>query len=262
MTILLKNNVFLKAAIIVYSVDLPWILVRERELFSKDTEGIYPRNPYHHGNGSSSKIQRYRKKECWKLAEFQRDKTASKNQFSPGHSISDSVSKLMVKCSKLNLILQELYEHMNSSLGGTSLEGSQVYLGKSLFLQVRRNALFSFCLACWLHVKLHDQSYISIWYLNSPTKIQKHYCIKHISAFQNNNGSFSFPYVNADRSVPCHNTGRAREREICLVVSFYSKIFQVGVLCYFHNQEHPLVCQALSKSHFPNYFLKRIMITS
>lgn len=29
MTILLKNNVFLKAAIIVYSVDLSWILVRE-----------------------------------------------------------------------------------------------------------------------------------------------------------------------------------------------------------------------------------------
>uniref|UniRef100_A0A8C2N977 UDENN domain-containing protein n=1 Tax=Capra hircus TaxID=9925 RepID=A0A8C2N977_CAPHI len=44
-------------------------------------------------------------------------------------------------------ILKELYEHMNSSLGGTSLEGSQVYLGKSLFLQVRRNALFSSCLA-------------------------------------------------------------------------------------------------------------------
>ena len=41
MTILLKNNVFLKAAIIVYSMDLPWILVRERQLFSKDTEGIY-----------------------------------------------------------------------------------------------------------------------------------------------------------------------------------------------------------------------------
>lgn len=56
MTILLKNNVFLKAAIIVYSVGLSWILVRERELFSKDVEGIYPRNPYHHGNGSSSKM--------------------------------------------------------------------------------------------------------------------------------------------------------------------------------------------------------------
>lgn len=37
--------------------------------------------------------------------QFQRDKTASNNQFSPGHPISDSVSKLMVKCSKLNLIL-------------------------------------------------------------------------------------------------------------------------------------------------------------
>uniref|UniRef100_A0A452ER26 AVL9 cell migration associated n=1 Tax=Capra hircus TaxID=9925 RepID=A0A452ER26_CAPHI len=41
-------------------------------------------------------------------------------------------------------ILKELYEHMNSSLGGTSLEGSQVYLGKSLFLQVRRNVLILF----------------------------------------------------------------------------------------------------------------------
>uniref|UniRef100_A0A8C6YJE5 AVL9 cell migration associated n=1 Tax=Nothoprocta perdicaria TaxID=30464 RepID=A0A8C6YJE5_NOTPE len=32
-------------------------------------------------------------------------------------------------------ILKELYEHMNSSLGGTSLEGSQVYLGKRPFVQ-------------------------------------------------------------------------------------------------------------------------------
>lgn len=32
MTILLKNNVFLKAAIIVYSMDLPWILVRDSYL--------------------------------------------------------------------------------------------------------------------------------------------------------------------------------------------------------------------------------------
>lgn len=30
-------------------------------------------------------------------------------------------------------ILKELYEHMNSSLGGTSLEGSQVYLGSLLY---------------------------------------------------------------------------------------------------------------------------------
>jgi len=33
----------------------------------------------------------------------------------------------------LSVILQELYDHMNSSLGGTLLEGSQVYLGKWLF---------------------------------------------------------------------------------------------------------------------------------
>ncbi|XP_045420530.1 late secretory pathway protein AVL9 homolog isoform X3 [Lemur catta] len=42
-------------------------------------------------------------------------------------------------------ILKELYEHMNSSLGGTSLEGSQVYLGLSprdLVLHFRHKVLF------------------------------------------------------------------------------------------------------------------------
>ncbi|KAH0627198.1 hypothetical protein JD844_002672 [Phrynosoma platyrhinos] len=42
-------------------------------------------------------------------------------------------------------ILKELYEHMNSSLGGSSLEGSQVYLGLSprdLVLQFRHKVLF------------------------------------------------------------------------------------------------------------------------
>lgn len=54
MTILLKNNVLSGCHYYIYSMDLPWILVRE--LFSKGVEGIYPRNPYPHGNGSSSKI--------------------------------------------------------------------------------------------------------------------------------------------------------------------------------------------------------------
>uniref|UniRef100_A0A8D2JAQ8 AVL9 cell migration associated n=1 Tax=Varanus komodoensis TaxID=61221 RepID=A0A8D2JAQ8_VARKO len=42
-------------------------------------------------------------------------------------------------------ILKELYEHMNSSLGGSSLEGSQVYLGLSprdLVLHFRHKVLF------------------------------------------------------------------------------------------------------------------------
>uniref|UniRef100_A0A7N4PV42 AVL9 cell migration associated n=1 Tax=Sarcophilus harrisii TaxID=9305 RepID=A0A7N4PV42_SARHA len=42
-------------------------------------------------------------------------------------------------------ILKELYEHMNSSLGGASIEGSQVYLGLSprdLVLQFRHKVLF------------------------------------------------------------------------------------------------------------------------
>ncbi|XP_029416716.1 late secretory pathway protein AVL9 homolog isoform X2 [Nannospalax galili] len=42
-------------------------------------------------------------------------------------------------------ILKELYEHMNGSLGGTSLEGSQVYLGLSprdLVLHFRHKVLF------------------------------------------------------------------------------------------------------------------------
>nr|XP_058930628.1 late secretory pathway protein AVL9 homolog isoform X2 [Kogia breviceps] len=44
-------------------------------------------------------------------------------------------------------ILKELYEHMNSSLGGTSLEGSQVYLGLSprdLVLHFRHKVLILF----------------------------------------------------------------------------------------------------------------------
>ncbi|XP_050793955.1 late secretory pathway protein AVL9 homolog [Gopherus flavomarginatus] len=44
-------------------------------------------------------------------------------------------------------ILKELYEHMNSSLGGTTLEGSQVYLGLSprdLVLQFRHKILILF----------------------------------------------------------------------------------------------------------------------
>ncbi|XP_027625264.1 late secretory pathway protein AVL9 homolog isoform X2 [Tupaia chinensis] len=44
-------------------------------------------------------------------------------------------------------ILKELYEHMNSSLGGTSLEGSQVYLGLSprdLVLHFRHKILILF----------------------------------------------------------------------------------------------------------------------
>nr|XP_020666929.1 late secretory pathway protein AVL9 homolog [Pogona vitticeps]XP_020666930.1 late secretory pathway protein AVL9 homolog [Pogona vitticeps] len=44
-------------------------------------------------------------------------------------------------------ILKELYEHMNSSLGGNSLEGSQVYLGLSprdLVLQFRHKVLILF----------------------------------------------------------------------------------------------------------------------
>uniref|UniRef100_A0A0F7ZDR1 Late secretory pathway protein AVL9 n=2 Tax=Crotalus TaxID=8728 RepID=A0A0F7ZDR1_CROAD len=44
-------------------------------------------------------------------------------------------------------ILKELYEHMNSSLGGSSLEGSQVYLGLSprdLVLQFRHKVLIIF----------------------------------------------------------------------------------------------------------------------
>ncbi|XP_063160139.1 late secretory pathway protein AVL9 homolog [Candoia aspera] len=44
-------------------------------------------------------------------------------------------------------ILKELYEHMNSSLGGSSLEGSQVYLGLSprdLVLQFRHKVLILF----------------------------------------------------------------------------------------------------------------------
>ncbi|KAM5203837.1 late secretory pathway protein AVL9 homolog isoform 3-T3 [Hipposideros larvatus] len=44
-------------------------------------------------------------------------------------------------------ILKELYEHMNSSLGGTSLEGSQVYLGLSprdLVLHFRNKVLILF----------------------------------------------------------------------------------------------------------------------
>ncbi|XP_038615518.1 LOW QUALITY PROTEIN: late secretory pathway protein AVL9 homolog [Tachyglossus aculeatus] len=44
-------------------------------------------------------------------------------------------------------ILKELYEHMNRSLGGTSLEGSQVYLGLSprdLVLQFRHKVLILF----------------------------------------------------------------------------------------------------------------------
>ncbi|XP_019393834.1 PREDICTED: late secretory pathway protein AVL9 homolog [Crocodylus porosus] len=44
-------------------------------------------------------------------------------------------------------ILKELYEHMNSSLGGTTLEGSQVYLGLSprdLVLQFRHKVLILF----------------------------------------------------------------------------------------------------------------------
>ncbi|MBN3313115.1 AVL9 protein, partial [Atractosteus spatula] len=44
-------------------------------------------------------------------------------------------------------ILKELYEHMNGSLGGTALEGSQVYLGLSprdLILQFRHKVLILF----------------------------------------------------------------------------------------------------------------------
>uniref|UniRef100_A0A8C0JVG0 AVL9 cell migration associated n=1 Tax=Canis lupus dingo TaxID=286419 RepID=A0A8C0JVG0_CANLU len=41
-------------------------------------------------------------------------------------------------------ILKELYEHMNSSLGGTSLEGSQVYLGKRLPLFRMEYAVLTF----------------------------------------------------------------------------------------------------------------------
>lgn len=58
---------------------------------------------------------------------------------------------------------------MNSSLGGTSLEGSQVYLGKSLFYKSEEMPSFLFVWHAELHVKLHDRNYVSIWDLNSPT---------------------------------------------------------------------------------------------
>uniref|UniRef100_A0A8D0G5K7 AVL9 cell migration associated n=1 Tax=Sphenodon punctatus TaxID=8508 RepID=A0A8D0G5K7_SPHPU len=50
-------------------------------------------------------------------------------------------------------ILKELYEHMNSSLGGTTLEGSQVYLGLSprdLVLHFRHKVcIFFMRICCW-----------------------------------------------------------------------------------------------------------------
>lgn len=48
-------------------------------------------------------------------------------------TINDLVFFLSIFCVLLFILLQELYDHMNSSLGGTLLEGSQVYLGKWLF---------------------------------------------------------------------------------------------------------------------------------
>lgn len=57
---------------------------------------------------------------------------------------------------------------MNSSLGGTSLEGSQVYLGKQPFFKSQVPS-FLFVWHTELHVKLHDRNYISIQDLNPST---------------------------------------------------------------------------------------------
>ena len=89
--------------------------------------------------------------------------------------------------------------------------------GKSLFYKSEEMPSFLFVWHAELHVKLHDKNYVSIWDLNSPTfdaaaslniflgsiyikkgcnilkyKIYNYYCIRKISAFQSNNGSFFF----------------------------------------------------------------------